>query len=99
MIGQAFIEDTVIHANGRQNQDWLEVNHLPECSDMFSKFCMLSCYCGHINFRYEMCQIIDGTLTGYGNLINLMDILPIAINEVTNSVYTHTESSYPTTSS
>ena len=69
MIRQAFVEDTVIHANGRPNQDWLEGNHLSECSDTPAQFCMLLCYCGHVDFHNVMCQIIDGTLTGYGNLI------------------------------
>ena len=34
MIWQAFIEDTIIHANGMPNQDWLEGNHLLEYSDL-----------------------------------------------------------------
>ena len=69
LIGQAFVEKTVIPANGRPNKDWLEDNHLSECSDMSAQFCMLLCYCGHVDFHNVMCQIIDGTLTGYGNLI------------------------------
>ena len=69
MIGQAFVEDTVIHANGRQNQNCLVGNHLSECSDTSAQFCMLLCYCGHVDFHYEMCQIVDGTPTGYGNLV------------------------------
>ena len=62
MIGQAFIEDTVIHANGRQIRDWLEGNYLSEYSDTSAQFCMLLCFCGHVNFHYGICQIVDGTL-------------------------------------
>ena len=69
MIGQSFIEDTVVHANGRQIQDWLEGNNLLEYSDTSAQFCMLLCFCGHVNFHYGMSQIADGTLAGYGNLV------------------------------
>ena len=69
VIGQAFVEDTVIYANGRLNQDWLEGNHLSEYIDTSAQFCMLLCYCGHVNFHYGMCQIVDSTLTGYGNMV------------------------------
>ena len=68
MIGQAFIEDTIIHANGMPNQDWLEGNHLLEYSDTSAQFCMLLCCCGHVDFHNGICQIVDGTLKGYGNL-------------------------------
>ena len=63
------VEGTVIQANGRPNKDWLEDNHLPECSDTFTQFRMLLCYCGHVDFHNGMCQIVNGTLTGYGNLV------------------------------
>ena len=67
MTEQGFVEGTVIQANGRPNKDFLEDNHLPECSDTFPQFCMLLCYCGHVDFHNGMCQIVDGT--GYGNLV------------------------------
>ena len=41
MIRQAFVEDTVIHANGRPNQNWLGANHLSECSDTYSVCCFV----------------------------------------------------------
>ena len=69
MIEQRFVEGTVIQANGRPNKTWLEDNHLPVGSDTFAQFCMLLCYCGHVDFHNGMCQIVDGTLTGYGNLV------------------------------
>ena len=68
MIEQGFVEGTVIQANGWSNKEWLKDNHLPEYSDNFPQFRMLLCYCGHIDFHI-LFQIIDGTLTGYGNLI------------------------------
>jgi hypothetical protein len=69
MIRQAFVEDTVIHANGRPNQNWLGANHLSECSDTSAQFCALFRYCGQVDFHNGMCQIVDGTLTGYRNLV------------------------------
>ena len=69
MIEQGFVEGTVIQANGWSNKEWLKDNHLPEYRDNFAQFRMLLCYCGHVDFHNGICQIVDGTLTGYGNLV------------------------------
>ena len=59
MILQGLVEGTVIQANGRPNKDWLEGNHLSEYSHTSAQFCMLLCFCGHVNFHYGMCQIFS----------------------------------------